>query len=70
MQRIVLSRVGKGPVLTIPIEESPLAAEFVTERMAPGIDRRYSIALQESAEGQIWTTVRSAAGQGGADDGD
>lgn len=69
MQRIVVFRDGR-PVLTIPIQESPLAADFVAERMAPGMDRHYSVEVQASAEGQVWTTVRSAPGQAGADDGD
>ena len=70
MQRIVLSRIGVGEVLTIPVEESAEAADFLTGQLALALDRRYSAELQVSADGMMWTVVRSVAGQGGADDDD
>ena len=70
MQRIVLSRIGVGEVLSVPVQESAEAADFLTSQMALALDRRYSAELQVSADGLVWTVVRSVAGQGGADDGD
>ena len=70
MQRIVLSRIGVGEVLTIPVQESAEAADFLTGQLALALDRHYSAELQTSADGQVWTALRSATGQGGDDGGD
>ncbi len=70
MQRIVLSRIGVGEVLSVPVQESAEAADFLTSQMALALDRRYSAELQVSADGMVWTVVRSVVGQGGAEDGD
>ena len=65
MQRIVLSRIGVGEVLTIPVQESPEAADFLTGQLALTLDRHYSVELQTSVDGQVWSVLRSAVGQGG-----
>ena len=70
MQRIVLSRIGVGEVLTIPVQESPEAGDFLTGQLASALNRHYSVELQTSADGQVWTALRSAVGQGGDGDGD
>ena len=70
MQRIVLSRIGVGKVLSVPVQESAEAADFLTSQLALALDRHYSAELQVSADGLVWTVVRSVVGQGGADDGD
>ncbi len=65
MQRIVLSRIGVGEVLTIPVQESAEAADFLTSQLALALDRHYSAELQVSADGMVWTALRSVVGQGG-----
>ncbi len=69
MQRIVLSRIGVGEVLTIPVQDSAEAADFLTGQLALALDRHYSAELQTSADGQVWTVLRVAVGQGGDDGG-
>ena len=69
MQRIVLSRIGVGQVLTMPVQESAEAGDFLTGQLALALDRHYSAELQTSADGIVWTVLRSAVGQGGDDGG-
>ena len=70
MQRIVLSRIGVGEVLTIPVQESAEAGDFLTGQLALALDRHYSAELQVSVDGKVWTALRSVAGQGGDGDGE
>ena len=69
MQRIVLTRIGVGEVLSIPVQESAEAGDFLTGQLALALDRHYSAELQTSADGHVWIALRAAVGQGGDDGG-